>query len=131
MVKNISDEQAVIAAEQALADAHLTLDLDVIDRLLHPDYLIVQPDGSTETKADVLASYRTGNREWQTAEVDELAVSLYGDATVVHGRRQAAGRNGAETFDYAARFLSAWIMDEGRWQNVAYQSIKIDKEEKK
>lgn len=129
MVKNIPDEQAVIAAEKALADAHLSLDLEVIDSLLHPDYEIIQPDGRVETKADVLASYRTGTRVWHTAKVDRLAVKLFGEMALVHGRWQASGRNESEVFDYAARFLSVWVKDEGRWQNVVYKSTEIDKEE--
>ncbi len=99
-----------------------------IDRLLHPDYLIVQPDGQIETKADVLASYRTGMRVWHKAEVDELVVKMYGDAVIVHGRWQASGKNGSDVFDYAARFLSVWVRDEERWKNVAYQSIELEDE---
>lgn len=42
---------AIIAAEEALAAAHLTLDRATLDRLLHPDYIIVQPSGEIENKA--------------------------------------------------------------------------------
>lgn len=128
MPQPFNEQDAVIRAEKALAAAHLNLDLDVIDALLHPDYVIVQPDGRHETKAEVLASYRTGERVWHTAEVDELSVSLHGDATIVHGRWQAKGRNGSDEFNYAARFLSVWIKDAGKWRNVAYQSVEIEHE---
>jgi len=64
------DHRAVAEAERALADAHLTLDVDVIGRLIHADYVIVQLDGRVETKADVLASYRTGTRRWDEVPVD-------------------------------------------------------------
>lgn len=43
----------VVEAERKLAAAHVTLDLTQIDRLLHPDYVVVQPGGRTETKAQV------------------------------------------------------------------------------
>ena len=49
-------EKAVVAAERDLADAHLHLDLAAFDRLLHPDYVIIQPDGRVEDKATTLTS---------------------------------------------------------------------------
>ncbi|GIQ72644.1 nuclear transport factor 2 family protein [Bradyrhizobium sp. RD5-C2] len=125
MAPSNTDLDAVAAAEHALAAAHLTLDLDVIDRLIHPDYVIVQPGGAIETKADVLASYRSGTRHWEAARVDELDIRLYQDTAVVVGRWLASGRNGPASFDYRARFLSVWVRLGGRWQNLAYQATEI------
>jgi ketosteroid isomerase-like protein len=127
MKRNSDHQAAVVDAEKALAEAHLSLDLETIDRLLHPDYMIVQPDGRVETKAEVLASYQTGMRHWDTASVGELTVTLHGETAVVVGRWQATGKNNSERFNYAARFLSVWIRDEGRWRNIAYQSVEIKK----
>lgn len=119
------DREAIVAAERELAAAHLTLDLAALDRLFHRDYVIVQPDGTTETKAAVLASFAAGERHWDMAAVDQLDVRRYGDAAVVIGRWRATGRNRQVPFDYAARFLSLWVNEDGQWQNVAYQSTEI------
>ncbi len=121
----MNDLQSIKTAEQTLAAAHLTLDLDTIDHLLHPDYIILQPNGTLETKSDVLASYQSGTRRWDTAEVDKLQVRLYENTAVVIGRWQATGQNEDEHFDYTARFISIWIKEDGRWQNIAYQSAEI------
>lgn len=121
-----TDIQTIKTAEHALAAAHLTLDLTVIDRLLHPDYRILQPDGRFETKAEVLASYQSGSRRWDTAQVDQLEVNLYDQTAIVTGRWQATGQNGDDPFDYAARFISVWLKENGRWQNITYQSAEID-----
>lgn len=117
---------AVIQAEQALAAAHLTLDLATIDRLLHPAYVIVQPGGVQETKAQTLASLQSDNRHWDLAESDELAVRLYGDTAVVTGHWRGRGRNGATAFDYRARFLSIWVCEGGAWRNVAYMATELE-----
>ncbi|MDQ3693343.1 MAG: nuclear transport factor 2 family protein [Chloroflexota bacterium] len=117
--------RAVADAERELAAAHLTLDLAVLDRLFHHDYVIVQSDGGTETKAEILASFQTGERRWDLAEVDQLDIRDYGAAAVVIGRWRATGHNRQTPFDYAARFLSLWVKDDSRWQNVAYQSTEI------
>jgi ketosteroid isomerase-like protein len=122
------DLKAVAQAERRLAEAHLDLDLKTIDDLLHPDYVIVQQGGHVETKADVLASYTTDTRHWNKAQSDQLDIRLYGDTALVVGRWRASGHHGAEYFDYTARFLSIWIRQDGRWQNAAFQSTKIEGE---
>ncbi|MCE7985529.1 MAG: nuclear transport factor 2 family protein [Caldilinea sp. CFX5] len=119
-----NDSAAVIQAEQALATAHLTLDVATIDRLLHPTYVIVQPGGTHENKAQTLASFLAGDRHWDLAESDEMAVRLYGDTAVVTGRWRGRGRNGTVHFDYQARFLSTWVREDGAWRNVAYMATE-------
>jgi ketosteroid isomerase-like protein len=121
------DINAVDQAEHQLAAAHLQLDLNTIEYLLHPDYVIIQSGGSVETKAEIIASYNTGMRHWDTALVDQLDIRLYGDIARVVGRWQASGRHGTERFDYAARFLSIWVKQAGRWQNICYQSTEIER----
>jgi len=115
----------VIQAEQALAAAHLTLDITTIDRFLHPDYVIVQTGGVQEDKAQFLASLRSGDRHWNIAESDELEVRLHDTTAVVTGRWHGRGRHGAEHFDYYARFLSVWVQAEGNWRNVAYMATEV------
>ncbi len=120
------DFKTIAQAEGKLAEAHVQLDLRTIDHLLHPDYVIVQPGGKTETKAEVLASYNTGTRHWDMAQADQLDIRLSGDTAIVVGRWRASGQNGAERFDYAARFLSIWMKQDGCWLNIAYQATEIE-----
>ena len=122
----MADLAAVAEAERELADAHLQLDLEAIERLLRPDYVIVQPGGRVETKTEVLASYRADGRHWDTAGVDQLDIRLYGATAIVTGRWRASGHSGLERFDYVARFLSIWLKEDGRWQNIAYQATEMD-----
>ena len=119
-------ESAVIAAERELADAHLRLDLDLFDRLLHPDYVIVQPGGHVEDKAATLASLRSGDRRWEVARSDAFDVRVYGNTAVVVGRWRGKGVNAGTPFDYTARFLSVWVKEGKRWRNVAAQSTTIE-----
>jgi ketosteroid isomerase-like protein len=116
---------AVIQAEQELAEAHRNLNLAVFERLLHPDYALIQPGGRIEGKAETIASLQTGGRHWEIARSDQLDVRLYGDTAVVIGRWRGKGRNGDQSFDYTARFLSVWVREHGRWRNVTAQSTEL------
>jgi len=71
-------QQAIIEAEEHLAAASLNLDLSVFEQLLHPDYVIVQPGGIVENKAETIASLATDTRYWQVARSDEMEVRMYG-----------------------------------------------------
>jgi ketosteroid isomerase-like protein len=121
----MTDAEAIEAAERAIAVAHLTLDLGIIDRLYHPDFVITQPDGGTESKEQVLASYRSGERCWDFAEVDQLEIRVAGDTGIAIGRWRARGANRGQHFDYAARFLSVWVRADTLWRNIAYQAVEI------
>jgi ketosteroid isomerase-like protein len=122
----MTDAELIIDAEQRLAAAHLSLDLATIAALLHEDYVIVQPGGRIETKADVLASYASGERHWDAAAVEGLDVKIYGENTArVVGVWKARGTNRGEKFDYAARFVSIWVKQAGEWCNLSYASAEI------
>lgn len=127
MMPTVSGDDAwqVLQNERELARAHVVMDLAIIDQLLHPGYTLLQPDGLIENKQAVLASYRQGSREWYSATASNMEVVVYGNLALVRGLWSAAGHNGAEAFDYAARFLSMWRKDDGRWRNIAYQSREI------
>ena len=123
-MKSIESE-IICKAEQALAKAHLEMDITTIAALLHEDYILMQPAGRLETKAEVLASYQTGNRHWDRAEVEELDVKLYGDMARVVGIWIAAGTNRGKPFDYQARFISIWVKENDQWRNISYSSSEI------
>ena len=119
------DIQMIVQGEKDIAAAHLSLDLDVLNRLYHPDFIIAQPDGTFENKTDVLASYGSGERHWTLAEVDQLTVKISGDSGVAFGRWRAIGTNKELHFNYAAKFCSVWVKTNHGWQNFAYQSCEI------
>ena len=79
-------QREVIAAEQRLAAAHLDLDLQTIDHLLHHEYVILQSDGRIEGKRETLASLGGGKRSWEVAQSDQLEVLNTGQTAVVTGR---------------------------------------------
>lgn len=117
--------EIIAAGERDFAAAHLTLDLAVLEQLYHPDFVIAQPDGMVESKVEVLDSYRSGERHWDLAEVDQLDIRVAGHTGIAIGRWRAIGTNRGQSFNYAARFLSVWTQDGGTWRNIAYTATEI------
>ncbi len=77
---------AVFQAEERLARAHETMDLAIIAELLHPNYVMLQPNGQVENRQDILDSYRSGKRHWDMARVGDMTVRLAGETATVTGR---------------------------------------------
>ena len=115
----------VIQAERAWLDAHLRLDISLLDSLMADEYTQVNSQGELVEKEKVLASFRAEKRYWQEAESDEYQIQIYGSVAVVYGRWRAKGINSGKAFNYAARYVSVWVERNGRWQMVSDQSTEI------
>ena len=121
----MTDADEIAANERAIAAAHVTLDASVIERLYHPDFVNVAADGTIDGKDEMLALWRAGERHWDVAEVAALDVRVAGSTGVVTGRWRSRGTNRGVPFDYAARFISVWVREEGGWLNLAFQGVEI------
>jgi ketosteroid isomerase-like protein len=117
--------EQVLLAERDWLRAHLRLDVAVLERLMDPDYLQIDAGGGTVGKEQVLASFRSGERYWAEAHSDEHLVRVYGDAAIVVGRWRARGQNGANPFDYQARYVSVWVRRDGGWRMASDQSTPM------
>lgn len=117
---------AVIAAERRWVQAHRQLDLAVIEQMMAPEYIRVEPDGGVQTRDDVIESYQSGDRHWQWAESDQYRVRLLGDCALLFGRWRAKGVNQGELFDYSARFLAVYVERGGEWLLVGDHSTPLE-----
>ena len=132
MDTNLQDKELVrevLQAERVWVEAHRRLDIAALDRLMADDYRHIRTDGSVVGKAEDLVSYQTGDRYWDFAESDEYDIQVYGHTAVLIGRWRARGINAGERFDYAARFISVYVKQDGRWQMVAAQSTPLPEAE--
>ena len=118
--------EEVLVIEEAWTKAHLNTDKNAIDRLMHPDYVIIKPDGSVWNKKTALASYIPGKRDWTEAVSSEYIVRIYGDTAIVIGLWRARGVNNGEHFDYKARYTSIWVKDDDELRIVSDQITEIN-----
>jgi ketosteroid isomerase-like protein len=118
--------EKLLKTEQKWADAHLSLDLNALENILSDQYRQIQSDGSVIEMGELLTSYRSGNRRWNVAESDEHEVRILGDVAILIGRWRGAGINNGEAFDYAARFLAVYQLEDGDWKLIADVSVPIN-----
>jgi hypothetical protein len=86
VTKSGSVEQELIKLENEWGDALVKHEWAFLDQILADDYILTLPDGNVWTKAQFLASLKSGEDVLTAAVADEIKVRVYGDAAVVTGR---------------------------------------------
>ena len=116
----------VLNVERRWVEAHRNLDLDSIRDILADDYRQIQADGKVIGKDELIQSYNSGNRRWEIAESDDYEVRLLSSAALLIGRWKGKGENKGEVFDYTARFLAVYHLDDGEWKLVSDVSVPLE-----
>lgn len=122
---NSNSVSEVMATELRWTKAHLEMDLAAIATILSDEYRQIRADGSVIGRSQLLDSYHSGVRRWEIAESSEHDVRILGDVAILIGRWRGKGVNAGQEFDYSARFLSLYVLENGEWKLNLDVSIPI------
>ncbi len=117
--------EEILLVERAWTAAHRTMDLAQIENILSDQYRQVQADGSVIGKQELLASYASGERNWEIAESDQYEVRLLENTALLIGRWRGKGENNGQPFDYTARFLAVYHFEAGHWKLASDVSVPL------
>ena len=120
-----SPEGLVIDCEALLLLAMRTSDADLLDELLHDDLLFNGPDGSTVTKAQDLANYRSGGIALKIVEGRDMRTSVIDGDVVVAVTLRLMGNYMGKPLDGSARYLRVWKRLGGRYQVIAGSVVPV------
>jgi len=119
------DEEAVreiVDLERQAKDAALHRDPAFSERTLAEDYVAISPLGQVIGKAETVAARRTAQLRYDSIEVTDMVVRLYGSTAVVTARADVRGKELGEEFSGPYRFTRVWVRRNGHWQTVSYQA---------
>ncbi len=120
-----SVDKALMDLERQWVKASLASNGEAVGSLLAAEAVIIQADGTTQTKAEYVAS--TSKSKWQVSDVSEMKVQVHGDAAVVTGVWTGKGIAGTgKPFDGKERFADTWVkMPDGKWRCIASASAPM------
>ena len=118
-------EQELIKLEKELADAWVKRNVAFFDRVIADDFTWTAPYGIVSTKAQSLATLKSGEDVVNSWVVDEMKVRVYGDAAVATGRSTIKETYKGEDVSGQYRWTDTWVKRAGRWQCVAGHSSEI------
>ncbi len=121
-----SNEQAsireVVEMERLSKEASLHRDADFSQHTLAEDYVAITPLGQVTTKQDTIHARKSGQLRYQTIDVTDMVVRVYGDTAVVTARADVKGHQLGEDFSGPYRYTRVWVRRAGHWQAVSYQA---------
>lgn len=127
-----ASEDEVRAAFERFQEAFLAADAETLAALLTDDYRHTNGASAPIGKREWLrwvdgrrARVDTGTLVHDVYAVEELVVSLHGDAAVVTGRARGRGRDGERDFAVDVRFTQIWVRDAGAWRRAAFQDAQV------
>jgi ketosteroid isomerase-like protein len=119
------DTAAVVELEQRLVAAIGARDLSAYDGLVADDYVVIEAAGTVRTKADVMASYRAGQRGYRDLRIDEVKAHVFGDTAVVHARTTGIRILEGKEEPNRVRYVRVYARRSGRWQAVAQMATPL------
>lgn len=112
----------IIEMERQAKEASLRRDAEFSLHTLAEDYVAITPLGQVTTKQDTISARRSGQLRYESMNVTDMVVRLYGDTAVVTARADVKGHQLGEDFSGPYRYTRVWVRRNGRWQAVSYQA---------
>jgi hypothetical protein len=108
--------------ERQAKEASLHRDAEFPLRTLADDYVGITPLGQVTTKQETISARRSGQLRYESMNVSDMVVRLYGDTAVVTARADVKGHQLGEDFSGPYRYTRVWVRRNGHWQAVSYQA---------
>jgi len=112
----------ILDLERQSKDAAVQRDPTFAQRTLADDYLGITPLGQVITKADTVAARKSGQLRYDSIDISDVVVRVYGNTAVVTARATVRGIDLGEEFNGSYRFTRVWIRRNGHWQAASYQA---------
>jgi len=111
--------------EEARNQAVLHGDVAALDKMTSDDYTFITLRGELRTKSDILKGFASGSFHYDSRQVSDLKVRVYGDTAIVTGRSVQKGMENGKDYSGDYRFTRVYVKENGHWLTVALQTTLI------
>jgi ketosteroid isomerase-like protein len=120
-------KEEVRALEAARNDAIVRGDAATLERMTSDDYTFITLRGELRTKAEIVKGFATGAFKYESREISDLNIRVYGNAAVVTGRSTQKGTENGKDYSGDYWFTRVYVREKGRWLTVALQTTLIQR----
>jgi ketosteroid isomerase-like protein len=119
----------IAALEGAWNQAYKAGDVKALDSLLDNGIVLVNDDGSVQSKTEFLASVKpaksgSGAQEQQVAP-ESMSVHVFGNTAIATGVFRAKGVEGGKSYVRRERFIDTWVRKGENWICVATDATPV------
>lgn len=117
----------IIVLENAWNRAYKSADTQALDSLLDNSVVLINDDGSVQTKADFLGSSKpaSSSQDQQVAS-ESITVHMHGpQVAIATGVFEAKGVDAGKRYVRRECFVDTWVYKNGKWVCVATNAVPI------
>lgn len=119
----------VVALEQLWNQAYKSGDTKALDSILDEGIVLVNDDGSVQTKAEFLADMRTtaarSTPQQQQVSPESLQVHVFGPVAIATGVMRVKGTEAGKSYSRRERFVDTWLSKNGNWVCVGTDATPV------
>jgi len=117
----------IVALEKAWNQAYKAGDIRALDSILDNNIVLVNDDGSVQTKSEFLGSVKAtrNNSQEQQVSPESMSVHVYGTTAIATGVFRAKGVESGKSYVRRERFVDTWMYRENRWVCVASNATPV------
>jgi ketosteroid isomerase-like protein len=120
-----SVEGKIIALEKLWNQAYKSGDSKALDSILDDTIVLINDDGSIQSKKEFLSSVKATNVQEQQVAPEFLKVYVHGDVAVATGVMRVKGVEGGKSYTRRERFVDTWLHKGGNWVCIATDATPI------
>jgi ketosteroid isomerase-like protein len=112
--------------EDAWRTAVLKGNITAMDALLADDYIAISPTGILQSKEQALANLRSGNMHFNSIELTDRKIRMYGTTALVTSRAEVSGTGPEGEISGSYRYTRVYVRDvRGVWRIVSFEASRI------
>jgi ketosteroid isomerase-like protein len=119
----------IIALEQLWNQAYKSGDTKALDTILDDAIVLVNDDGSLQTKTEFLASVKASTPQ-PTAQQQQVVpetfnVRVFGNVAIATGVMRVKGVEDGKPYTRRERFVDTWLLKHGTWVCVGTNATPV------
>jgi ketosteroid isomerase-like protein len=118
-------EGKIVALEKLWNQAYKSGDVKALESILDDAIVLINDDGSIQTKKEFLAGIKATNAQEQQVSPEALKVRVHGDVAVATGVMRAQGKERGKDYIRPERFVDTWLHKNGNWVCIATDATPI------
>jgi ketosteroid isomerase-like protein len=118
-------QSKIIALEKAWNQAYKIGDIKALDALLDNAIVLVNDDGSVQSKKEFLGSVRATNSQEQQVAPESMSVRVFGNTAIASGVMRVKGVEGGKSYVRREQFVDTWVNKDGKWVCVATDATPV------
>ncbi|MEM9218129.1 MAG: nuclear transport factor 2 family protein [Cyanobacteria bacterium P01_F01_bin.150] len=119
-------EAEIQAAEDALKQAMLASNVDILERLLADDLIFTNHLGQQMSKQDDLEAHRSGAIAIEVVDLSDLTIKVLENVAIVTVAAWIVGQFAGNAFEETLKFTRVWqAVSPGHWQVIAAHASAV------